>query len=193
MRTSRVYVVAFGLLLLNMRPVLAQDRPWIEVSAAYSHMHDEWPAGISLLWTSQPLTFEGWSVSAAAPLREHFALVGEVDGNYQRYRSSYFFVDVVLRNYSYLGGPRFSIRPIPRTRLFGQALVGQVHASAITPSWPSAVGKSANVFALQPGGGVDFWFLPNVGVRGEAAYRRVLFDIRSANEPLVRAGLVVGM
>ena len=194
MRTSRVYVLAaFAFLLLNIRPVFAQDRPRIEVSAAYSYTHDERTEGISLLWTSRPLTFEGWAVSAAAPLSEHFAVVGEVGGNYQRYYSSYYYVDVVLRNYSYLGGPRFSIRPIPRANVFGQLLVGRVRASSVTPSWPGSAGKSDNEFTVQPGGGVDFWVVPYLGVRGEVAYRRVSFAIRPAIEPVVRVGLVLGI
>jgi hypothetical protein len=46
---------------------------------------------------------------------------------------------------------------------------------------------------VQPGGGVDFWVVPHLGVRGEVAYRRVSFDIRPAIEPVVRVGLVLGM
>jgi opacity protein-like surface antigen len=77
--------------------------------------------------------------------------------------------------------------------LFGQVLVGRVRASSITPSWPGSVGKSDNKFTVQPGGGVDFWVVPHLGVRGEVAYRRVSFDIRPAIEPVVRVGLVLGM
>jgi hypothetical protein len=170
----------------------AQDPSRIEVTTEYAWMRDPQSAEISLGWTSRPLTFEGWRVEGAWALARNVSIVGDISGYYATHRSTYFYLTANLRNYAFLGGPRFSFRGVPHTVLFGQVLLGWAHAAYGIADQPQA-GNSVTDHAIQPVGGAQLWFLRRVGVHAEAGYRRILFNSSPrSTERIAAMGLVVG-
>jgi len=106
--------------------------------------------------------------------------------------------------YSYLFGPRFSLRRINRTTVFGEVLVGGVHAAAtaaplqaVDPVVAAELGFPVheNSWAFSGGGGVDFTIRPHLAARVQADYIRSHFpqtiDRNFQNNLRVSAGLVL--
>jgi hypothetical protein len=169
----------------------AQEPSRIEVTTEYAWMRDPQSAEISLGWTSRPLSFEGWRVEGAWALARNVSIVGDVSGYYATHGFTYFYLTTNLRNYAFLGGPRFSFRAVPHTVLFGQVLLGWAHAAYGIADQPQA-GDSVTDHAIQPVGGVQLWFLRRVGVQAEAGFRRILFNSSPrSTEQIAALGLVV--
>lgn len=94
----------------------------------------------------------GWLVGADGLFDGRYAAVFEMAGNYQS--------DHLYR--TILGGGRFYFTKGSNVRPFAQLLAGQGRSAA--------AGDGVNAFTLQPGGGVDWFMKPHVGVRLQADY-----------------------
>ena len=153
LRISHAATIALAMVLaLAARPAAAQDAPRAEIGAGYSAMRDsdadEWfPVG--------------WVADVAVNPSSWFGIVGEAGGHYKTIDFDGFEVD--LQVHTFMGGARFTGRGNPRITPFGQVLAGVARESFD--------GISQNVFALQPGAGVNLYFTDNVGARLQADFR----------------------
>jgi opacity protein-like surface antigen len=176
-RISHAAMVAVVMTLaLAARPVAAQDRPRAEIGAGYSAMRDsdadEWfPVG--------------WVADISLNPSSWFGIVGEAGGHYKTIDFDGFDVD--LQVHTFMGGARFTARGNPRITPFGQVLAGVARESFD--------GISQNVFALQPGAGVNLYFSDNVGARLQADFRG-LYDKDAEDwmgEARVSSGVVIAI
>jgi opacity protein-like surface antigen len=138
----------------------AQETPAFDVSGGYSFLRDQ----------SVEENFHGWVASATGNFSPLFGITGEIGGNYKTVQI--LGTDLNFSVHSYMAGPRFTARGSAGFTPFAQLLVGAARASG------SVLGFSASgtEFAMQPGGGVDFWLQPNVGIRAGGDYRRIFAE-----------------
>jgi hypothetical protein len=125
----------------------------------------------------------GWLAGVARHISGPLAVAGEVGGQYTT--STLFGDGPHLAVHSFMIGPRFSARTSPAITPFAHFLVGAVHIRS------SHMGNSgsATEFAIQPGGGADFWFAPRFGARVGGDYRRTIAKAAS-NQLRFHIGLV---
>jgi hypothetical protein len=98
---------------------------------------------------------------------------------------------VDVNKISYLAGPRYSytvwaksarVTNEPRLQIFGQGLFGGVHGFAGVYPTSTSTTSSANAFALEAGGGANYYLNSNWGLRlFEASYVRTALPNNSAN------------
>ena len=115
----------------------------------------------------------GGSTSIEYNINHWFGVVGDLGGYHT---GTIDHVDVDLKQFSYLFGPRLNYRFGDRDRetLFGQVLLGGIHASG------SALGTSGsdNAFAMTLGGGFDVGVAKHVAIRlGQFEYLLSDYDI----------------
>ena len=107
----------------------------------------------------------GWEVSPHVSVNKWLALEFDVNGYYKTYSiplgGSYGTLNVPVRDYSYLAGPRFSFRP-----LFVHALLGGDHLSASVSTLSASQDSLAGAF----GGGVEWPLSRHLAVRASSDY-----------------------
>lgn len=166
-----------GVLVMWMAaPAFAQQPPRVDVAGGYAFLRD----------VDLEADFHGWVASVGVNLTSWLGLVGEVGGHYMML--DFLGTDVSLSSHAFLGGARVSVRRGSRVSPFGQVLVGAMHGRV------SGFGESASgtKLALQPGGGLDVWLRPTVGVRVGGDYRRVFVDGREGlDEVRIHVGVVL--
>jgi opacity protein-like surface antigen len=172
MRTGLLVTIC---LLWFAFPALAQDTPTVDVSGGYSFLRDQ----------DVEENFHGWLAAVAGNINPWLGIVGEVGGNYKTLQL--FATEVSFSVHSFMFGPRISSRQNQSVTPFFQVLLGAARASG------SVFGQSDSTteFAIQPGGGADFWLRPNVGIRVGGDYRRIVAD-EGTNEFRFHAGIVLG-
>jgi len=180
----------------------AQVTPRVEVSA-----------GAAALVRGDVLP-QGLYVSTAVRLTRRFALVGE--GSWHRKHETFdspwsSVADQEVGSLS--GGGRFVPWRSRRTTLFAEVLVGRYRDSnhveeqgpldSIFPRFDVEV--RTHGVALQPGGGMQFWFTPRVGgqllLHYRQTFRRAFADCRACTDVELRnwhevrfgTGLVIGL
>lgn len=132
------FALLAGLVLALTAPAAAQDTPQAEVLAAYSYLR------------SNGLNANGGNLAIQGNVNNWFSVVGDFD--------AHFFSGVNL--YTYTFGPRFSYRGHDGDSefvAFGHTLFGGAHASG--------GGLSANAFAMNLGGGIDWVVHKKVAIR----------------------------
>jgi hypothetical protein len=162
--TIRVLAALFVLAL--SAPAYAQDFPRFDVSGGYSFLRAE------------EENFNGWLASITGNVTPGLGVTGEVSGHYATLDGE----DVNF--HSYLVGPRFAARQNPAITPWVHVLFGAVRTGGDTFD-------TFTDFALQPGGGVDFWANPNFGVRAGVDYRRVFFEGEGSNHFRFQVGVVL--
>ena len=172
-----------GLLLLTLLlslsvPVFAQG-PRAEVSGGYSFVRDQ----------EIEMNFQGWLASVTGNYNKWFGIEGEVGGNYNTTQVRGTNIDMSI--HSFAGGPHFSSRMSNGLGVapFGHVLVGAAHASASF----FGLGGSTTHFLLEPGGGINYWFRNNLGIRLGGDYRRIFSDNGDTNQFRFHAGVVFGL
>jgi hypothetical protein len=167
-----------ALLVCLSVPAFAQG-PRVEISGGYSFLRDQ----------DVEKNFHGWVGSVAGNYNKWFGTEAEIGGNYKTTQLG--GTDVDLSVHSFLGGPRFTVRTHEGLELipFAHFLIGSVRSNA------SVLGASASTwdFALQPGGGIDYWFRPKMAVRVGGDYRRIFYQGAGANEFGFNVGIVLGL
>jgi hypothetical protein len=140
----------------------AQEIPKVEIFGGYSYLNLD----VNDLGPRE--SANGWEASVAGNLNRWFAIEGSVSGYYKTYTVDLNFItpglgtfDIKARDYSYVAGPRFNLRPV-----FVHALVGGDHLSG------SALGLSASQdgFAAAFGGGVEWKVAQQWAIRGSGDY-----------------------
>ena len=140
-------------LLVFPAPAHAQDAPKFEFAVGYQYLHDN--------NSSQDLP-KGWMLSAGADLASWFSLIGEISGS-SKTLASVNATDVNLSEYTYLGGPKFTVTSNAPVAPFVQVLFGVAHGSLSVGRSSSNLSVSGNQFAVQPGAGLDFNPSPQIG------------------------------
>jgi hypothetical protein len=155
----------------------AQDLPAFDVSGSYSFLRDQ----------EVEENFHGWLASITGNVNRWLGITGEFGGNYKTLDVS--GSDVRVSVHSFLGGPRFVGRANPKITPFAQILLGAARASE-SHADEDELDDSTTEFALQPGGGVDVWLRPNVGLRVGGDYRRIFTEDEGTNEFRFHVGIV---
>src|SRR4029453_18954068 len=92
------------------------------------------------------------------------------------------------RSLSFMAGPHVSMRPSDRVTIFGQVLFGGVRGTVGILDQT----QSRTDFALQPGGGADFWISRTIGIRAGADYRRITAVESLVTQLRFHVGMVIG-
>lgn len=165
-----------ALFLLLSVSAVAQDYPKAEVFGGYSYVH----ASV----VGNGFNFNGASGSIAFNPNDWFGVVAD----FGVYHNGDFGVSTNL--VSYLFGPKFAYRKMPRVTPYAQVLFGGAHVGASF----SGVSGSSNAFALAFGGGIDAKVTPHVAIRViQAEYLLTKFNDGSndrQNNVRISAGIV---
>src|SRR6266481_5790553 len=162
----RLLLLSFGLFLFAL-PLRAQS---VDASVGYSYFRLGGSGGINQ---------NGVSGSVAYNPNRWLGVVGDF-GGYHASPSG-----VSLNTYTYLFGPRLTLRNPSKINPFGQVLLG---GSRITIG---SGGGSNNQFAYSLGGGVDIGLLPHLAFRPQVDYVGLNTPGSHTNCTRVSAGLVV--
>ena len=113
---------------------------------------------------------QGGGVDASATLWKRLGIAASLTGDHAADVTS----GVDVNKISYMGGPRYTYTvlanhtgaaPTPRYQIFGQGLFGGVHGfNGLYPT-SSSTTSSANAFALEAGGGFNYYLTRNWGLR----------------------------
>ena len=160
-------IILFLTLSVFAIPSRAQS---VDASLSYSYFR---------LAGSNGLNQNGVSGSLAYNPNRWLGLVGDVGG----YHASPSGISV--NTYTYLFGPRLTLRNPTKINPFGQALFG---GSRITVG---SGGGSANQFAYSLGGGVDIGLLPHLAFRPQVDYVGLNTPGSHTNCTRISAGFVV--
>jgi len=174
------------LFLTGAVPLFAADTPKVELSGAYSFMHE----------TNRSEDFPaGWVASATGNLNTWVGVVTEVSGSYRTCTNCQRgpFASQTLRGtnlhtriHTYMAGPRVASHALSVVTPFAQVLFGGAHMSGGT-EFDGALNTG---FTWQPGAGVDVRIAPNVGIRLQGDYRRVRTSGRDNKESRFLTGIV---
>jgi hypothetical protein len=122
----------------------------------------------------------GVSGSVAVNVNRWLGVVGDF-GGYDASPSG-----VSLNTYTYMFGPRLTLRNPTRINPFAQALFGGAHVTSSL----AGVSASSNQFAYSFGGGVDLGILPHVALRPQVDYVGLRNSGVTTNCTRVSIGLV---
>jgi hypothetical protein len=199
-RTSAVNfdLISVGILAsLILAPISAraQEPPVLELSGGYAFLAvegDDLPAGV----------FASGSWRATTRI----ALVGEVAANFDEQPVSP-GARLTRRAQTFLGGVRLNIFKRRRIEPFAQVLAGASHfdvriweTEPLDPFFAFDIRLETTDFALQLGGGLNWWLHPRVGAQFAARYQRIfdrfdfgrLFPGHDADEFTLLAGATIG-
>jgi len=166
-RVGFTLCLGLGLMLFCVIPSRAQS---VDASLSYSYFR---------LGNSGGTNQNGVSGSVAYNLNRYFGIAGDFGG----YHASPFGVSE--NTYTYLFGPRVTLRNPTKVNPFAQFLVG---GSRITVG---AGGGSSNQFAYSIGGGVDIGLLPHLALRPQVDYIGLATPGQNTNCTRVSVGFVV--
>jgi hypothetical protein len=163
---KRLILLGLGLSLFTI-PARAQS---VDASLSYSYFR---------LGGSGGLNQNGVSGSLAYNPNRWLGIVGDFGG----YHASP--GGVSLNTYTYLFGPRVTLRNPTKINPFGQLLLGGSRLTA------GSGGGSANQFAFSIGGGVDLGLLPHLALRPQVDYVGLNTTGTRTNCTRVSVGFVV--
>ncbi len=156
----------------------ADDTPEWEVFGGYSFARvdispDLAPVGLD------NINQHGWHASVTENVNKWFGGEAEFTGTYaQPSLTDPILGTVKLKTsaYSFLFGPRFTFRRLPRLTPFAHVLIGGVNFRVSTPLAPG-ITESQTEFALKVGGGLDFKLSERFALRiVQADYVRTHFS-----------------
>jgi len=162
----RLLLLSFGLFLFAL-PSRAQS---VDASIGYSYFRLGGSGGINQ---------NGVSGSVAYNPNRWLGIVGDFGG----YHGS--AGGVSLNTYTYLFGPRVSLRGPSKFTPFAQFLLGGSRLTA------GSGGGSSNQFAYSFGGGVDYGLLPHLALRPQLDYVGLRNSVQTAYCTRLSVGFVV--
>jgi hypothetical protein len=164
---GRVLLATVCLLAATKAPAQQSQKPvpvYTDLSVTYTPERSEIAPGNCCFW------MQGGGTDAAITFWKGFGIAVALTGDHASNIAS----GVELNKIGYLGGPRYThsawtshtgVTPAPRYQIFGQGLFGGVHGfDGVYPATSSAT-SSANAFSLQVGGGFNYFFAKNLGLR----------------------------
>lgn len=162
-------------------PSLAKHAPVsIDMGVTFSPERAQIDATSSSFW------LQGGGVDAAATFRNGWGVAAAFNAEH----ASNVTPGVDVNKMSFLAGPRYTFRinragnPLRRPlQVFGEALLGDAHAfNSVIPTGGTSAVSSADVFALQTGGGLNLALNKRFGVRLlQADYVRTALPNNSSN------------
>ena len=160
------------------------ETPALEIAVDYQNFQRD-----TVYW------FHGWVVSAARPVNDYLAIVGEVGDARSReefhlYDEFYPYV-AEYQWYTFAGGVRFAWRR-PRVTTFMDALVGAVMINEQFHSFGIRTYSESNGL-IQYGGGADIRITGRVAARVAAKVLLVVDASGAAARLRLTAGVVVGI
>jgi Outer membrane protein beta-barrel domain len=161
---KRLILLGLGLIFAAI-PLRAQS---VDASAGYSYFR---------LGGSNGLNQNGVSGSIAYNPNRWLGVVGDL-GAYHASPGG-----VSLNTYTFMFGPRVTLRNPSKFNPFAQALIGAAHLTA--------AGGSTTDFAYSVGGGVDIGLLPHLALRPQLDYVGIRESGSTVNCTRVSVGLVV--
>lgn len=186
MRSSARICFLSLLIVLVATEANAQDPPAIQVAASYSFLH-VFDSRQGLGRDLDAGSFHGWAASVGARLWPRVVLIGEVSGAYRREDVQGSEDDIQVQIHAGLAGVRLTGAPRSGVIGFGQLLIGAQHRRA---SFEGDSLSSTDV-VVQPGGGIESWWRPEVGIQAGADYRHVFRSTRAQRGFRVYAGIVI--
>jgi hypothetical protein len=129
--------------------------------------------GYSFLREESVTNRHGWVGSFTRDFNDWLGVTGEAGGNYTA--PGFVTHDRELM-YSFLGGIHVAVPRKSRITPWAQFLVGPVTNRVTVFQFnggapPNLVRRTNTNFAIQPGGGFDFWLRPKLGIRVGGDYR----------------------
>jgi len=160
-------VLLVSVCLVAAAPAQQAQKPapfYTDLSVTYAPERSEIVPGKCCFW------MQGGGADAALTFRKGFGIAAALTGDH----ASAFLPGVDLNKIAYLGGPRYThtvwtshsgAAVTPHYQIFGQGLFGGVHGfDGVYPTTSSPT-SSANAFSLQAGGGFNYFFTRNLGLR----------------------------
>jgi len=172
-------------------PAHAQD---IEAFAGYSYLRT---TGAYV----QHASLNGWNVELSANVRS-WGVVADFSGHYGGNVNYFIPIGEDGRGLTFLFGPQYSFRKVPRVTPFVHALFGGVQAEQLAvvpaaggacpaPGCSSFPRFNETDFAMAFGGGIDFKVRDHVWIRAiQVDYVRQNFSSATMNSPRISAGIV---
>ncbi len=162
---SKVLLVSVCLLATAPRQYAQEPRRVsTDLSVTYAPERSKIAPGNCCFW------MQGGGADAAVTFWKGLGVAAVFTGDH----ASNFAPGVDLNKLAYMGGPRYTytvwtsnsgIAATPRYQVFAQGLLGGVHGfSGVYPSETSVV-PSANAFSILAGGGFNYLFTRNLGLR----------------------------
>jgi hypothetical protein len=159
------------------RPAIGLDDPRVTIFGGYSYFRN---SGNGL---------NGGDVQGTFNVNRHFGITGDVSGGYRTLASISILGVTASANqrlYTFMGGPTVTT-DMGRTSLFAHALFGEAHSSLGAGVQIPIIGgistnvASANAFAMDFGGGVDFALSRHFSIRAaQVDYLRTQFSATDA-------------
>jgi len=159
------WFIVFLLVVVFASTSFAQSAPAFEGSFGYSFLRN-----------FNNFNRHGWVGSAPGNVNDWLGIKGEAGGSYSDNLNS--------TSYSFLAGPQITFRATPVVTPWAHFLVGvqRTQTSFRILTFPGPMGFLASGttsdFAIQPGGGIDYWLQPHFGLRLGADYRRAFRENR---------------
>lgn len=134
-----------------------EDHPPLELGVDYNYVRANGPPG-----GCSCFSMNGGNIWAAYSFTHSFSAVAEFSGQHAGNINAS-GEDLTL--FSYLFGPRYTLRSSDRWLPFAQVLVGGAHASGTYEPSLSGTSGSYNAFSLVAGGGLDIAVTHHIGIR----------------------------
>lgn len=148
------YLLVMAMLFATLPAVLcANDYPKAEVYGGYQWLRETGEGGTTL---------NGFLTSAEVNINEVIGIAGEFGLGLKKITES--GVDVNIKQYTYMGGPRFNLRA-NKIRFFTQFLAGGNSINGGASTEGVSVGATIKGFAFSVGGGLDFSVGNNISIR----------------------------
>ncbi len=136
-------------------PAFCEDLPPIKISLGYSQLRDQ---------TVQS-NAHGWVATLSGDVNRWLGLKGEVGGNIATHNA--FGTNFQFGASSFFGGASVTPFAWRHATPFTHFLFGAVRSTAAQ----SGFAAEDYDFAMQPGGGMDLWLRPGLGIRFGTDYR----------------------
>jgi len=189
----KLYVcLSLSLMLFLSMPTLAQSDTKYEAGAGYSLLREN-------AWENR----HGFVLSFTQKLNKRFGIETEVGGNYNK--DIFPFSPNGSRQndfvHSILAGPQFKFRQDARIQPWAHVLAGITLNNESRPIFVATQpGGPVNTvvpmpvtnvrFGFQPGGGIDFWMTPKIGIRLGVDYRRAMGNFNDRDFFRAQSGIV---
>jgi len=158
-------LVCFAVIFLGLSVIaMAQDFPRGEIFLGYSHFmcdNSTYALGSS---RNRNCTYNGWDLSIAINGNKWLSFIADFGGYYNTDSPPAQRVPALVQDhyhaYSFLVGPRFSVRKFKKVTPFIQGLFGNARVTPGIDFWPYE-----NDLAMAFGGGVDIQVYKNISFR----------------------------
>jgi opacity protein-like surface antigen len=172
MRKS-LWVVCACLLGLSAT-AMAQDYPKVEVGAGYSYLR----TNVSTSGGTQDFNGNGASGNVNFSLNHWLGVEADLGG--YTFTPTKKHTNIDLNIFTYMFGPRLSLRTHSKFTPYVHVLFGGAHGSGKALQISSA-SRSQNAFAMAAGGGFDYNLTDSLGIRiVQAEYVQTRFDVPQA-------------